>query len=440
MSIIPHACMMNDPTTEVLVCWIDSRESPRTTPQTLRYGPNNLEAQSTVVEMRGSIFTDPDPATHVLHYVHLTGLEPGSLCALSLPNEGATFPPVKMLPRRIPQSGITGMAISDTHVGKRAIDEPSKFDHIATESPDFIIMPGDGVGESDTAPNMVNSDLWAAAISDYFSRWWDHGEFLPQILYCPGNHDVRNGNADGVDLGSARTGNAACDWIFPSMKLSQPSDERHVFARAGNWLYVFGADVYSALVLDAKSRFEQYHDPEPAFGIFMAHSPMFSEGRRNSNDPTIQANMRNAFLRVLSERENMRMAVSGNIHLDYITKPLAWYASDPGEPSVALDEGFAAPAPEGPFTIMEFGEGCLGGRGLLSDPAVPKAMWDRTSRFGQNYYMLHFTPGRVSVEDKTESGVVATREFRFPFVERADGNVARIYRADGSPVYPRRVA
>ena len=439
MTIIPYACMMNDPTTEVVVVWLDRRENPSATPQTLRYGPNNLEAQSDVVEVRGGSSDDGVPTICVRHYVHLTGLEPGSLCALSLPNEGVTFPPVKMLPKRVPQSGIVGMAISDTHVGKRTIDEPSKFDHIAAENPDFVIMPGDGVGEGDTLKRIANGEIWSAAFSDYFARWWDHGEFLPQILYCPGNHDVRNGNSAGVDLGSAHLNEALCDWFFPSMRLSQPTEERHIFARAGNWLYVFGADVYSAVVLDAKSRFEEYYDPEPGFGIFMAHSPMFSEGNRLSNDPTMQANMRNAFLRNLSERENMRMAVSGNIHLDYITKPLAWYAEDPGQPAVALDEGFAAPAPDGPFTIMEFGEGCLGGRGLLSEPIVPKAIWDRTERRGLNYYLLHFTPGHVLVEDKNESGTAETRDFRFPFVEHNNGILARCYRSDGSPVYPHRL-
>ena len=439
MTIIPYACMMNDPTTEVVVVWLDRRENPVAASQTLRYGPDNLEVHSNFVEVRGGFSENDIPVTCIRHYVHLTNLAPGSLCALSLPVEGITFPPVKMLPVRIPQAGITGMAISDTHVGKRTIDEPSKFDHIAAESPDFIIMPGDAVGEGDTLLRVANGEIWADAFTHYFSRWWDHRNFLPQILYCPGNHDVRNGNADGETLGSAILGTGMVDWMLPSMKLSQPAGERHVFVRAGNWLYVFGADVYSAIVADAKDRFEKYYDPEPGFGIFMAHSPMFSEGSRNSNDPIIQANMRNAFLRNLSERENMRMAVAGNIHLDYITKPLAWYPDNPGQPAVALDEGFAAPAPHGPFTITEFGEGCLGGRRLLSEPVVPKAIWDRTETRGLNYYLLHFTPGHVLVEDKNESGTAESREFRFPFLERNNGILARCYRSGGSPVYPHRL-
>lgn len=437
MTITPYALMMDDPTTEAMVCWIDTRPGGTDAPQTLRYGPQAAEVASSVVELPGG--------GRFVHHAHITGQQPGTLCPVSLPAEGATLPPVKMLPRRVPSDGLVGLSVSDMHCGRRQINTPAKFAFIGAERPDFIIMAGDSSAELHFAENDANSTRHVATFRDYFTQWWADGAFLPQMLCDGGNHWVSNTNGNGVSISNAITGAGYFDWFHPNMRLLPPVSDplgnpvitncRHAMVRIGNWLQLISGDVYSNTVASAAAAFLELHDADPALCIFMAHSPFFSQGQRTAGDPVIQANLRNALFKAIAQRENCLFTFGGNIHLDTITKPLAWYDSDPGAPSVALSDGWAAPAGPGEWrTFIEFGEGCIGGRPLQAEPLVPSEMWDYFEVAPLNYYLMRFTPGRVVVEDKDETGVRSAREFLLPFAERADGRVARAYAADGRPV------
>lgn len=446
MTITPYALMMDDPTTESMICWIDERSGNSEAPQTLRYGPGNLEVQSTVVTLPGG------SVRH--HHAHITGLEPGTICDLSLPGEGVTFPPVKILPDRVPAEGIVGLSISDMHCGRRTIDTPAKFEFVGQERPDFIIMAGDSSGAMNISKGETSTSVHVATFRDYFTQWWEEGDFLPQMLCDAGNHWVGNSRGDGVNIPNPY-GSTQFDpypnyfgWFHPSALLISPTVDPidpeivciHQSAKIGNWLQVLSGDVYGNFVSSVAEMINSEHDPDSGLCIFMAHSPLISQGDRTAGDPPMQENMRNAIFYDLAQRENIQFTFAGNVHLDTITKPLAWYAEDddPGHPSIQLageNAGWLAPAAPGKWqNFIEFGEGCLGGRSLLTDPVAPAELWDRFERQPLNYYIMRFSPGRVVVENKNENGLAETREFVFPLFENASGRLIKAYAKSGAPV------
>ena len=455
MTVTPYAMMMNDPTAEAMVAWIDQRPGATATPQTLVYGPSGDEATSTPVAL-------PNGAVH--HRAVISGQDPGTLCPLSVPAEGLTFPPVRMLPRRLSDDPVRVLVVSDTHCGARTINTPSGFAFIGAETPDAILIPGDSSGSIQEGHQQWTSataaDVHCATIRDYFAQCWSHGQFLPQIAADAGNHWVGNGASDatGENAPNVPTGyvdgqnpppdanffdvfHAATRAVEPSGLESWGGPIRHMSIKIGNWLQVFSADVYSNTISSAAGFFSALYSKDPGLFVFMCHNVMFSQGDRNAGDPVIHNGLRNAFFRQIAEAENCKFSFGGNMHLDTITKPLSWHQDNPGAPSVALGEGWAAPAAAGEWrNFVEFGEGCLGNRGLQASPLVPSGMWDRLEQAPLNFYRLTFTRGRVVVENRNQSGVAATREFHFPAAERADGVLARAYRPGGAPVYPRGAA
>ncbi|WP_147305220.1 hypothetical protein [Alkalilimnicola ehrlichii] len=184
--------MLNDPTTEIMVAWIDERSGADGSAQTLHCDGREFAADGNATE-NGGIY---------LYHAIIEGLEPDTLYPVSLDaGETIEFPPIKTLKSRLGDGEFKSLVVYDTHTVKRQMTEPATFAPMAAEQVDAVFVAGDMIGELDYERNNHNTGIWATAFRDYFSQL--HIEFMPQILQIPGNHEVGNTMNDGTMLGDA---------------------------------------------------------------------------------------------------------------------------------------------------------------------------------------------------------------------------------------------
>lgn len=383
--IIPYALMMDDPTTSVMVCWIDERSEADGFNHTLYYGD-----QITIVGPWETLANGD-----YIYRADLSGLDPGTEYPLSIDVGGGPqdIPPVRTLPARIPMSGIKILSLSDTHSNKRQMTNPSQFSPMANEQVDIMFVSGDLLGENDYSKSSSNADSWKIGMRDYVTQI--NKDYMPHILLIPGNHEVGNTRSDGISTGD-ETGTQFRQF-FPNVYEVTPSNTNHAAIKIGDYLQFLGGDCYSNTAASVGQMIEDYHDPDVALCIYGAHSPMFSaDDMRFPEDNEIQERMRNACFYRLASKENVYFAHGGNIHIRSVTWPLKFVDEDPQTsdsfPVSGDKPGWIVRADDDDEDVLlEFGQGWIDNRpGTLG-------WWffEHDARGEQHHHIIEVMPGSV---------------------------------------------
>ena len=176
-----YALLLADPTTEMMICWID--ETGNGTDHTIYYGEDkeNLNNSQTVsgvemIEGDGYVYSTSLKELNSDVTYHLE-VDTGSFIS-----EIESF---KTFPQTLGDKSIKLMTLPDIHINQGYThnwENPDKIDRFVEENPDIIIIPGDGTGQGDVHERFVS------AFKDYFSQF--NSEHLTPILWCPGNHEM----------------------------------------------------------------------------------------------------------------------------------------------------------------------------------------------------------------------------------------------------------
>lgn len=379
----------------------------------------------------------PSRSEYIYHF-RVSGLRPGRLHSWSISGVGDGLP-LRTLPGAMPPSGLTGVILSDIHTGGSGMGSPGDMDVVGAQAPDFALLAGDHANAFRENYSANNGAFWITMAQDYLSRL--STTFLAPIFAVPGNHDVGNHQWDGT--GSVNPDGTYFRTFFPNGADMAPTGANHAAPLLGDWMQVLGVDTHSATVATTAEWAPGAHNDTVPVCLPIQHSPTVSANIRGSNDPALQAALRDALYRLFIEADNILFGVAGHVHARTRSKPLGIVEDDPGgSDNFELSAGGFVVAQESGGYI-EAGQGWQNNR---NNADTQPWFLDYAARGEPSFQRIDISQGSFRFRTIRDNGAtVLDQTWERPKSRRvqavkADGSLSTAVRADGSPSYPRRVA
>ena len=353
--IIPYILVTDNPTTSLMVVWIDVEGSGEN--HSIEWGEDFTNSQTNISPWRSLVTGD------YIYRATISGLSPATTYPLRVQagRGQRTLTPMRTLPATAPPEGVSVLMTHDTHVDARQVTNPEQFASIAQFQYDLVIGAGDWIGAGFIDRNNTSHVAsWITAMRDYFGQL--NKDFMPPMQYVPGNHDVGNNDNDGTQVGD-QTGTNYRDF-FPNAWETVPLETNHMAITYGDYLQVLGSDSYSALAAETGPFLVNNHDPNVATAIYMSHSPMFSapDSRFVPQDQQLQERLRNEAFVFCHDAANIHFSSGGNIHAHSQTHALTYVNEEPsGDDFLPISDGSDGyiVLSEDEAGLVEFGQGYI---------------------------------------------------------------------------------
>ncbi|MCG5533102.1 fibronectin type III domain-containing protein [Halorhodospira sp. 9621] len=387
-SVYVYAQLMGDPTTQIMVSWVDAIGDGEQ--YTLHYGtdPSNLSGS---VEVQG---TQVPSRPEWIYHATLDGLAPGTTYSLKLDcSRGEHTPhPVKTLPAALPASGVRFVATSDIHVPV-GMKSPGGMMRLVTEQPDAVLFAGDLVSSFKESPSFENGQYWINFVRDYLSVL--HSGTMIPVVNSPGNHDVGGHSTSGG--GSSSWESQYFPVFFRSMLHTEPEQKPYGYIKLGDYFQVVVLDSHASPVVEVGDWLRATLDKDTP-GVAIHHSPSMAADVRSGTDMALQDNVRRSWMRELIESKTA-CGIVGHIHYRTRTVPLGVVDQDPGTvDSFEIDDGWIIEQEGG---YVEFGQGYRSGRG--EDASLHWFLEESQNQ--DQYHTIDVLPGEIKVRTVNASGV-----------------------------------
>lgn len=411
----PYTMIAEDPTTQVLLSWIDERDSADGSEQTMAINGETVTTTGELIPASDAI----DGCDGAYRYAGevIDGLSPGTEYAVEINGEtvGTTF--------TLPDSwdgyedGQMRLVLtSDWHIEGRNDykHDPEDVQHMADHEPHVFVFFGDYITSSF---NMEAEDAaeWLRLFREYYyDHLYDDGDRLMPAFHLPGNHEVGNHHWVGDDRNvDPQTG--YFQFFFESPTYLDPAGTNFGAVTVGDYLQLVGLDTHSArLDTDTTPWLEGgVLDDTVDHIIAVQHAALLPGGDRRHTDFEYGEKMLDAFGDRYYQQDNLRAVFAGNVHSLKKTHP--WKITDeepagePGEAYIELNGGeyVALAEDDDPLAVVEFGDGYNPNRW---DPDVAEKWYlARSSKTGA-HYDLTLSEDRYEVNEIDTAGRTLTSE------------------------------
>ncbi len=373
----------------------------------------------------------PDRSERIYHF-QVNGLFPLTEYVWSFEGQTAEHK-VRTLPGAMPRGGITVTVASDLHIEANvsSMASPEEMDIIAAQSPDVMLLTGDLANTFRETFGSSNGGWWVKLATDYLTRIsTDH---LVPILVSPGNHDVGNHQWDGT--GEIPQDGTYFQFFFPNA--FNITGHNYAAITCGDYLQLLNIDTHSTTVSDTAEWAPGAIDPNIPFCLPFHHSPLFAADIRGSNDPQLQAYLREALFESFFEAENIKFGVCGHIHTRTLSKPLGVVDVQPAsEDYLTLGSRWIVEVEGG---HLEVGQGYRTGRG--GGNQLPWFL-QQANNNQKNFQVVSVNRGSVTLDVLLDTGQSTFTNTwvtsKSPRVQQygAHGAAVTARGYTGSPVYP----
>lgn len=377
--IYPYALVPEDPTQQIVVCWLDDRTDADGSSQTLDYNDGSVSADGDLL---------PDTGAYIYH-AEIDGLEPDT--AYSGQIDGEKSVEWETLPESLAGDELKLVVHSDLHIDRGdGMDDPEQMEPLEAEDPDIVLLLGDQVSWADEVGE--EDGYYMTYLTEYLPIL--NQDRLRPIFFTPGNHDVGNHSWDGT--GSVDPDTGYIDYVWPYPKSLDPTGENYGEVTIGNYLQLLGLDTHSAHPEDVADWMDEAIDETVNFSLPIHHSPLFPGGDRNDADKDLQELLRDEWAGRLYQADNIHCHFSGHIHLR--SRSLPWEVSDSDDDdSEEIPEGYVVEKDDG-RRVVEFGGG-------WSDGRRPDRYWFLEESRAQNqYYSVTVKEDLLTVEELRPNG------------------------------------
>lgn len=169
-----YALLMEDPTTEMMICWID--EESKGEEQILYYSAKGQESQSKTAEKH-----EIEGANGYVYHVALSHLHPNKTYYINVKGSKQSF---KTFPAALDENEkLKLLVISDTHIEQgypHNWEDPTHVERFVKEDPDILVVPGD-------LTNNRKVENFIKTFRDYLSQF--NTDRLIPLIWVSGNHE-----------------------------------------------------------------------------------------------------------------------------------------------------------------------------------------------------------------------------------------------------------
>ena len=399
-TIFGYRLFLADPTTEIMVVWVDTSFGADGSQHTLRYGTDS----SNLSQSQQATGLQIPQRDEYIYSVKLQGLSADTRYYLRVetPDGFKNLTPHDTFPTTVPAEGIRYLITSDLHIelDNVGIASPSELNSMASEGAKALLMVGDLVENHAWSFDNYNGGAWIHIMKNYMSVI-----DLP-MLHLPGNHDVGNNTWDGT--GSVNPDQNYYRIFFPNTAEIAPLGKNYGSSVFGDYLKVVGLDTHSEFPEDSRSFVENELADVNVRMIFPLHHSTIVYGERSNPDYDLQERLRNAWMKSFLTSPRVYASYCGHIHNRSLSNPLIYTVSDPqtSESFALLDsqgnpDGWAIVGANG---HREFGQGWATGR--VNDPH-----WAlEYSESANQYFLLDITEDTAEVTEKDNSGTTLNTE------------------------------
>jgi len=383
--IHPYATLAPDPTTEIVISWVDERDGADGSSQTLDYDGGS---ESTTGE------SVPESDAY-LYEVELTGLEPDTDYSGTI--DGEVSVDWRTVPESISDDDITIVVASDWHIDYGtgdSLDYPeSDIPPLEEQDPDIVLIPGDIVSFADEVSE-DNSDEWLRLWREHFDIL--NEDRLRQTLAVPGNHEVGNYDWTGDETESVDPEAGYFQFWFKYPRDLGPGGENYGEITIGDYLQILGLDTHSAYPADVADWMEGALDETVNHVLPIHHSPLLGGGERHPEDLDLQETLRDEWASIFDSSGNISSHFAGHLHVRKRTYPWGVVDEQPDDDFEELPDGYLTEADDN--GIIEYGDG------YPSDQNPRNEWWLEVSEKSNQFYRLDVSSGSIDVTELDEEG------------------------------------
>ena len=412
--IYPYTMIAEDPTTQVLLSWIDERDSADGSEQSMEINGDTVTTTGELIPASDEI-DDCDGAYRYEGEV-IDGLSPDTEYEVEINNDhvGTTF--------TLPDSwdgyedGQMRLVLtSDWHIEGRNDYKHTVNGarHMAGHEPHVFVFFGDYI-TSNFNMEADDAEEWLRLFRHYYYECiYDSGDRLMPAFHLPGNHEVGNHHWVGDDR-SVDPQTGYYQFFFKSPPYLDPAGKNFGAVTVGEYMQLVGLDTHSARLDNDTTPWLQggVLDSDVDHIVAVQHAALFPGGDRRYTDFEYGENMLEYFGDVYYQQNNLRAVFAGNVHSRKKTHPWKITGEEPeGEPDedyIELDGGDYVTLADGdPLAIVEYGDGYNPDR--WDADVAEKWYLEHSSKTGA-HYTLTLSDNRYEVKEIDTSGETLASE------------------------------
>lgn len=373
--VIPYSNLAEDPTTEVVIYWIDERDEADGSAQSIHYGDDESDLTESVTD------NDPDEVPELdgtwVYVAVIDELDADTRYYAEIRDDSDDVLETCQwvtLPNSLDSRDITVAVSSDWHTdhsGSQYMNDPEDVDVIWGQDPDLHLFVGDYNTTVDSE-SQSNAEDWVRIFREYYDRYDD--EELVHILAVPGNHEVGNHQWDGTDAESVDPDRGYFSFFYGHPRLLDgPGNSGAV--TVGDYLQVLALDTHSAFPSEVGDWVADAIDETVELVIPFQHEGFAQLGHRDDNDLT--DNVRRGWFDTLYSADNVYFWQHGHVHTEGRTVPFKKVDDEPSHDEYfELDDGYVVEG-ETHDGITGFGEGWRDDRSLRDEWYVERVQQNK---------------------------------------------------------------
>jgi hypothetical protein len=355
----PYQLLTNDPTTKVLINWIDDNDSYLGTNQTLRYG---LEGQA----LSNSIVVSPQSipnSNKKLYSAEITGLTPNTTHSFLIDNDPVESYEFKFKTQKstLGSDEYKVAFVSDIHIDYTdgaSMNTSSRMAQVKAQTPNIICFIGDIVSNSHT-PDTTKSNEYIRFFKEHVNTQLNTNRVLQPMVNVPGNHDVG-------ELNDNPTKTRGYFQLFWNTFKTYNSGNNLGSIKIGNYLRLVGLDLFSDTVTNNANLINNLPD-DTDYVIPFSHFPILPSTTRQSWDSAIFESVAQNIAPALNNKPKIKAYFTGHMHTRYQSKK--WQVSTiEGTPlnKTSLGNNNYIIESFNPLFKQEFGQGYRNNRTLAN--------------------------------------------------------------------------
>ena len=308
----PYQLLTDDPTTKVLINWIDDNSVYLGTNQTLRYGLENQPLSNSLVVSPQNI---PN-STKKVYSAEITNLQPNTIYSFKIDNEPVESYEFKFKTQKttLGTDEYKVAVLSDIHIDYTdgaSMYTALRMEQVKAQNPDILCLIGDIVSNSYNT-DTTKSNEYIRFFKEHVNTHLNTNRFLLPMVNVPGNHDVG-------ELPNPKPKNAGYFQLFWNTFKQYNSGNNLGSIKIGNYLKLVGLDLFSDTITNNTALINNLID-DTEYVIPFSHFPILPSTTRQSQDQNLFENVVQNIAPALNNKPKIKAYFSGHMHTRYRSK------------------------------------------------------------------------------------------------------------------------